>query len=63
MGALGIKTYPEMNETIKDLLRRSKEPMDLYILARIEELEMQLSVAEKDILKYSLEKHCHSCIS
>ena len=54
---MGIKTYPEMNETIKDLLRRSKEPMDLYILARIEELEMQLSVAEKDILKYSLEKH------
>lgn len=38
-----IKTYPEMNETIKDLLRRSEEPMQLYILARIEELEKQIS--------------------
>lgn len=38
-----IKTYPEMNETIKDLLRRSEEPMQLYILARIEELEKQVS--------------------
>ena len=34
-----IKTYPEMNETIKDLLRRSEEPMNLYTLARIQELE------------------------
>lgn len=40
-----IKTYPEMNETIKDLLRRSEEPMNLYILARIEELERQASRA------------------
>lgn len=38
-----IKTYPEMNETIKDLLRRSEEPMQLYILAWIEELEKQVS--------------------
>lgn len=38
-----IKTYPEMNETIKDLLRRSEEPMQIYILARIEELEKQIS--------------------
>lgn len=38
-----IKTYPEMNETIKDLLSRSDEPMQLYILARIEELEKQVS--------------------
>lgn len=37
-----IKTYPKMNETAKDLLRRSKEPMNLYILARIEELEKQV---------------------
>lgn len=34
-----IITYPQMNEIIKDLLRRSAEPMNLYILARIEELE------------------------
>ena len=38
-----IKTYPEMNETIKDLLRRSEEPMNLYALARIEEMEKQVS--------------------
>lgn len=34
-----VNTYHEMNETVKDLLRRSEEPMNLYILARIEELE------------------------
>lgn len=38
----GIKTYPEMNKTIKDLLRLSDEPMKQYILARIEELEKQV---------------------
>lgn len=36
-----IHTYPQMNETIKDLLRRSEEPMQLYILTRIEELEQE----------------------
>lgn len=41
-----IHTYPEMNETIKDLLRRSEEPMNLYILARIEELEAQVTAAQ-----------------
>lgn len=40
-----FKTYQEMNETIKDLLRRIEEPMSLYILARIEELERQASRA------------------
>lgn len=40
-----LKTYQEMNETIKDLLRRIEEPMSLYILARIEELERQASRA------------------
>ena len=29
-----LKTYQEMNETIKDLLRRIEEPMSLYILTR-----------------------------
>lgn len=38
-----IHTYPETNETIKDLLRRSEEPVNLYIVARIEELERQLA--------------------
>lgn len=41
-----IHTYPEMNETLKDLLRRSEEPMNQYILARIEELETKLKTAE-----------------
>jgi len=34
-----MKTYPKMNETVKDLLRRSNEPMSLYILTWLEELE------------------------
>ena len=46
-----IKTYPEMNETIKDLLRHSDEPMNLYILARIEELEKQLAEAAAALRK------------
>ena len=37
-----MKTYPKMIETVKDLLRRSNEPMSLYILARLEELENQV---------------------
>lgn len=39
-------TYPGMNETIKDMLRRSGEPMQLCALARIEELEKTLIDAE-----------------
>ena len=57
-----IKTYPEMNETIKDLLRRSEEPMSLYILARIEELEKLLAAAIDDIWNYSTGNTCRSCI-
>lgn len=60
--AVEIKTYPEMNETIKDLLRRSEEPMNLYIVARIEELEKQLAAAAEDIWKYSTGNTCRSCI-
>lgn len=44
-----VHTYPQMNETIKDLLSRSEEPMNLYILTRIKELE-----AENDALKKQL---------
>lgn len=36
-----IRLYPEMNSMIKDLLRRSNEPMNQYILARIEQLEAE----------------------
>jgi len=41
-----IKTYPEMNEIIKDLLRRSDETMERYILTRLEELETKLKAYE-----------------
>lgn len=38
-----VHTYPEMNKTVKDLLRLPPHdnPMNLYILARIEELEKE----------------------
>lgn len=39
----GVRTYPKMNETIKDLLRDSEEPMMQYALARIEELEAEVA--------------------
>lgn len=39
-----INLYPEMNLMIKDLLRRSDEPMNQYILARIEHLEAENAV-------------------
>ncbi len=42
-----IHTYPKMNETIKDLLRGSDEPMDLYVVARLEELETQLATVQE----------------
>lgn len=51
-----ITTYPKMNETIKDLLRRSDKPMDQYILARIEELEQQ----NREFLDYCRET-CGAC--
>lgn len=57
-----IHTYPAMNETIKDLLRRNEEPMNLYILARIEELEAQLKAAVQDIWNFSTGNTCRSCI-
>lgn len=38
---MNINLYPEMNRMIKDLLRRSDEPMNQYILARIEQLEAE----------------------
>lgn len=38
-----IKTYPEMNQIIVDLLRGSGEAKQLYAAARIEELEQKVS--------------------
>ncbi len=36
---MGIKTYPEMNAHIKDILVSSGTPVDTYAAKRIEELE------------------------
>lgn len=48
-----IHTYPKMNEVIKDLLRRSDEPMNRYILALIEELEKRVEeLASRDKSKW-----------
>lgn len=47
-----ILTYDEMNKLIKDLLRASREPMNLYVVARIEELEEQLAEAQHKIERY-----------
>lgn len=44
-----ITTYPEMNEEIKNLLRMSDEPLDLYTAVRLEELETQLRKAIEDL--------------
>lgn len=57
-----IHTYPAMSETIKDLLRRSEEPMNQYILAMIAELEAQLNAAVQDIRNFSTGNTCRSCI-
>lgn len=47
----GIKTYPKMNETIKDLLGRSDEPFKQYTLQRIVELEQQVEAQQQEIDK------------
>jgi len=54
----GINTYPEMNETIKDLLKMSSENKDQYILARILELEEKVNRYEKALKLYADENNC-----
>lgn len=44
---LKIKTYPEMNERIKDLLRTDGSPHALYAAARIEELEERVQLLQE----------------
>jgi len=46
-----ITTYPEMNETVKNLLRMSGDPTSLYVLARIEELEAENKQIVSDRLR------------
>lgn len=52
-----IKTYPDMNEKIKGLLRFSNEPIMLYAADRIEELEH-----ERDAAVEGLTGNCLYCI-
>ncbi len=42
-----VKTYPEMNAKIVDLLKMKDDPTSLYAAARIEELERRVKRAEK----------------
>jgi len=45
-----VKTYPEMNKEIKNILKLSNDdPFNLYIVARIEELEQKVKDYEKAI--------------
>lgn len=37
-----IRTYPEMNEKIKDILRIDSDPFYLYVAQRIEDLEQEV---------------------
>lgn len=48
---MDIKTYPEMNDRIKDILALSGLPVDAYAAKRIEELE-----AESKRYRKALEK-------
>lgn len=45
----GIRTYPEMNEIIKDLLGHHDEPFMQYVLARIEDLEQENDELRKSV--------------
>lgn len=55
-----IKTFPEMNQIIVDLLRGSGEAKQLYAAARIEELERQVSRLEAatELLEHVLGLMC-----
>lgn len=44
-----MKTYPEMNAKIVDLLRMSENPRCLYAAARIEELEKKIAALMADL--------------
>ena len=37
-----IRTYPEMNEKIKDILKIDSDPFYLYVARRVEELEQEV---------------------
>ena len=53
-----VKTYPEMNGRIKEILKVDKaNPVDAYALARIEELEKE-NREMKYYIKQSVELGC-----
>lgn len=60
-----INTYPEMNKTIKDLLRMNQDdPIKAYTLTRLEELEQEVSeVSYKAYLYEKLKEEHDSIIS
>jgi len=46
-----IRTYPKMNKTIKELLRKSEDPFKMYILQRITELEQLVQKQQEEITR------------
>ncbi len=46
-----MKTYPEMNAKITNLLRMSENPRCIYAAARIEELEKKIAELTADHIK------------
>lgn len=48
---MDMKTYPEMNDRIKDILNQSGLPVDAYAAKRIEELEVESKQYRKALEK------------
>lgn len=55
-----MKTYPEMNVKIVDLLRMSENPRCLYAAARIEELEKKIAALMADLQERDQALHVES---
>lgn len=47
---MSVKTYKEMNQKIKDILRIGDSPECLYAAQRIEELEIRNRELEKEMM-------------
>lgn len=54
---MDIKTYPEMNDRIKDILALSGLPVDSYAAKRIEELEAENKRYREALEYYAGRKH------
>ena len=55
-----MKTYPEMNAKIVDLLRMSENPRCLYAAARIEALEKKIAALMADLQERDQALHVES---